>query len=69
MMMLELIQKIEQYCEAHSMPLTSFGRVFMRDPSFVATLKQGRECLPSTVARLEGAMKSPPPFEKTSEGI
>lgn len=62
MMMLSLIQQIDQYCEEHSLPPTTFGRVFMRDPSFVGALRAGRECLPSTVARLEVAMKSPPPL-------
>lgn len=61
MMMRDLIQQIDRYCEKHSLPPTTFGRVFMRDPNFIGALRAGRECLPSTVARLEAAMKSPPP--------
>lgn len=61
MMMRNLIQQIDRYCEKHSLPPTTFGRVFMRDPNFIAALRAGRECLPRTVARLEAAMKSPPP--------
>ncbi len=65
MMMQNLIQSIEAYCDRHNMPITSFGRIFMRDPSFVFDLRNGRECLPSTIAKLEAAMQSPPPLEKT----
>jgi len=60
--MLNLIQQIDAYCETHSLPPTVYGRLFMRDPNFVGELRDGRECLPRTVARLEAAMKSPPPI-------
>ena len=70
MMMIDLLKSIEAYCERHNLPVTSFGRMFMRDPNFVFDLREGRECLPSTVRKLEAAMASPPPCENTApEGI
>ena len=69
MMMDALINKIERYCDAHSLPQTSFGRIFMRDPSFVSELRHGRECLPSTVSKLEAAMKSPPRVENVTQRL
>jgi hypothetical protein len=57
----ELIEQIVAYCSANGVSKAEFGRVKMRDPSFVYDLEKGRQCLPKTVSRVVSGLSEPMP--------
>jgi 2,4-dienoyl-CoA reductase-like NADH-dependent reductase (Old Yellow Enzyme family) len=50
--MMELLGRVERYLKRSGTPPTRFGREAMRDPRFVADLREGRQLQRRTERRL-----------------
>ena len=48
-----ILRDVEKYLRVSNTPATRFGREAMRDPRFVADLRNGREPRPGTVQRVK----------------
>jgi 2,4-dienoyl-CoA reductase-like NADH-dependent reductase (Old Yellow Enzyme family) len=49
---MNMLNRVERYLRRSGLSASHFGRLAMRDPSFVRQLRNGRELRPETVARL-----------------
>lgn len=52
----KFLQEIEAFCRIRQIPESKFGRLFMKDASFVSRLRGGRSPSLDTVERLRAAM-------------
>lgn len=52
----DLVAEIEAFAARTGLARSRIGREALGDPSFVADLHAGRQCLPRTVARLRAWM-------------
>lgn len=57
----DLVAEIEAFAARTGLAPSRIGREALGDPSFVADLYAGRQCLPRTVARLRGWMAARAP--------
>ncbi len=53
-----LLPDIRAFCEAHAIPLSSFGKLAMNDPAFVLKLERGRRVWPDTELKARDFMAS-----------
>lgn len=52
-----ILEKIETVCAQHSIGLTQFGLLAVRDGSLVQNLRDGRDPRRATVAKIEEALR------------
>ena len=60
MMMTDFLNEIEAYLTRTDTKPSRFGREFVCDPGFVARLRRGGECKPSTIDRVRSEMAKNP---------
>lgn len=53
-----LLRRIERFLRETGLPWTKFGRLAVRDPRFVADLRNGRTPRPETETRVEHFMNT-----------
>lgn len=49
---MHLLRRVERHLRRHGIPATRFGREAMNDPSFVHSLRNGRDPRPETIDRV-----------------
>jgi SAM-dependent methyltransferase len=56
-----LLARIGEFCRAHSLAESTFGRLAVNDGKFVARLRDGGRVREATLARVEAFLQQPPP--------
>ncbi|TMV85531.1 hypothetical protein FGG78_20705 [Thioclava sp. BHET1] len=56
-MMQKFLSEIEEYLERTGMKPSTFGRLFLNDPSFVFRLRNNGECRASTIEAVRDKMR------------
>lgn len=52
------LSDVEAFLERHEMPPTTFGKLALKDPTFVFKLRNGRDCRGSTERDVRGFMEN-----------
>jgi len=56
----EMLEAIKAYCARYNLTETRFGKLALKDPSFIAQLKNGRECRQATRDAVYNVLRKPP---------